>query len=107
MLFLQGAARPKGLAGACFALFEIGLVRLCLSAEIFEEIQDVLSRPALRHKFRSLTDDLVERFLDSARSRAIWIPSVAPRFEFARDPEGRPVYQPGDRGGSEFPRQPR
>jgi putative PIN family toxin of toxin-antitoxin system len=90
MLFLQGAARPEGLAGACFALLEMELFQLCLSDDIVAEVRDVLSRPEMRRRFRSLTDDLVEAFLGSARSRAFSISAPPVRFIFNRDPKDEP-----------------
>ncbi len=62
MLFLQGAARPEGVAGACITLADAGLVQLCLSRDVVDEVRDVLSRAEVRRKFRSLTDDLVAQY---------------------------------------------
>jgi putative PIN family toxin of toxin-antitoxin system len=102
MLFLQGAARPEGLAGACFALLEMELVQLCLSDDIVAEVRDVLSRPEVRRKFRSLTDDLVEAFLGSARSRAFWISIPPKQFIFNRDPKDEPYINLAIAARAEF-----
>ena len=102
MLFLQGAARPEGLAGACFALFEMESIQLCLSEEILAEVRDVLSRPEVRRRFRSLTDDLVEAFLGAARSRAFWIPDPPRRFTLNRDPQDEPYINLAIAAGAEF-----
>lgn len=62
MLFLQGAARRESPAGICLLLAELGAVELCISTAIMDEIRDVLTRPRVREKFPSLTDDLVNQF---------------------------------------------
>jgi len=67
MIFLQGAARRESTAGMCLLLVELGAIELCISKEIVDEIRDVLTRPRVRQKFSSLTDRLVDGFLESIR----------------------------------------
>ena len=102
MLFLQGAARPEGLAGACFALLEMELVELCLSEDVVAEVRDVLSRLEVRRKFRSLADHLVEAFVETVRSRAFWIPAPPHRFTFNRDPKDEPYIDLAIAAQAEF-----
>lgn len=63
MIFLQAAARRASPSGACLALAEHGLLELYVSTAILAEIQDVISRPQIRTKFRELTDDVVAEFI--------------------------------------------
>ena len=90
MIFLQGAARPDGVAAACFAAVDLQLVELCLSKDIVAEVRDVLFRAELRRKFSSLTDELVDQFLKAARSRAFWISEPPRVFTLDLDPKDEP-----------------
>ena len=47
MIYVQGAARIKNPANACFELVESGAVELYLSRETFAEIEDVLTRQSI------------------------------------------------------------
>lgn len=60
MVFLQAATSDQGPAFACLSLVEAGEVRLSVSPPILGEIKDVLTRPAIRAKFPSLTVGILE-----------------------------------------------
>lgn len=90
MMFLQGAARRESPAGMCLSLVEIGAIELCLSREILNEIRDVLTRPRIRQKFSSLTDELVNQFIDSLARHAGVVHGVPRVFEYGRDPKDEP-----------------
>src|ERR1035438_6118103 len=65
-------SRPAGEPfGTCILLVELELVELCLSAATLAEVRDVLSRPELLNKFSSLTESLVEEFLDRSEERRV------------------------------------
>jgi uncharacterized protein len=67
-------------------LFELqNQYRLAVSLEIIAEVQDVLNRPELRTKFRSLTDDAVEETLVLLTSAEQFSPSETPPA--SRDPK--------------------
>jgi putative PIN family toxin of toxin-antitoxin system len=87
MIFLQAAARSTGPAAALLELVENGTLKLLLSAEILEEIADVLRRPELTTKFKSLTPQLVDEFLDRLQHVAETIDDVAKSFKYDRDPK--------------------
>lgn len=87
MVFLQGAARRESSAGMCLLLVELGAIELCLSKEIVDEIRDVLTRPVLRQKFSSLTDHLVNQFIESLERHAVVVHDVPRIFEYGRDPK--------------------
>jgi hypothetical protein len=57
MVFLQAAAKPLGPAGACINRAELGHAVLLVSTEIMEEVRDVLNRPDIQRKFRTLTPE--------------------------------------------------
>lgn len=102
MVFLQGAARPEGVAGACLTLADAGLVQLCLSKDVIDEVRDVLSRAEVRRKFRSLSDDLVDRFVEAAQRRALWIPDPPRLFVLARDPKDEPYINLAIAGEADY-----
>jgi predicted nucleic acid-binding protein len=68
VVLLQGAGRPSGPARACITLLH--RFTLCLSAETFAEISDVLNRPKIRRRFPHLTDKRVESFLKDIETKA-------------------------------------
>jgi len=90
MMFLQGAARRESPAGMCLLLVELGAVELCISKDIVDEIRDVFTRPRIRQKFSSLTDQLVDRFLESLERDAVFVHDVPRIFEYGRDPKDEP-----------------
>lgn len=90
MVFLQGAARPEGAAGASLVLVELGAVGLYVSPEILAEVRDVLARSRVRQRFPALTDQLVGRFLAALEERAIVVSEVPRAFQFDRDPKDEP-----------------
>src|ERR1700745_4046273 len=90
MIFLQGAARRESPAGMCLLLVELGAVELCISKEITDEIRDVLTRPRMRQKFSTLTDQLVNRFLESLERQAVLISDVPRVFTYESDPKDEP-----------------
>jgi putative PIN family toxin of toxin-antitoxin system len=90
MVFLQGAARRESAAGACLLLVELGAIELCVSREIMAEVRDVLTRPRVRKRFPSLTDQIVDRFLAALEKRAMVVSEVPHVFQFDRDPKDAP-----------------
>jgi predicted nucleic acid-binding protein len=87
MVFLQWACLPSDRQhGTVKALYE-GIVRLCLSPALVEEVRDLLSRPNIRAKSPHLTDDRVAAVLDAASKHADWFPQVPNRFTLAGHPD--------------------
>ena len=87
MIYLQGAARTKNPANACFELVKSEVVKLYLSRETLAEIEDVFTRPKFRNRFPSLTDKMIETFLDDIKSKAKILKNVPSYFSFTRDPK--------------------
>ena len=91
-IFLQAATNDRSPAFACFELVESRQVRLVVSPVILAEVQDVLTRPKLQKKFRSLTRERVDLFLEKVASLATLVPHV-PSSEFTlRDPDDLPYF---------------
>ena len=90
MIFLQAAARRGSPAGACLTLAEQGLLALFVSPAILAEIQDVLSRPQIRTRFRQLTDDVVAEFVARVEGIAVRVDEVGTGITLARDPKDEP-----------------
>ena len=85
MVFLQGAACAEGPAAACLRLAETGHVELYLSAEVLNEVRDVLTRPKVRRKFPALTDETVTAFLTRVSRFARMIAEVPRVVSLPRD----------------------
>jgi putative PIN family toxin of toxin-antitoxin system len=90
MIFLQGAARRESPSGLCLLLAEKGLIELCVSRPVLDEIADVLSRPRVRSKFPLLTDTLIERFIGTLEGFSTFLADVPRKLVFARDPKDEP-----------------
>ena len=87
MIYLQGVARAKSSANACFALVKENIVELYLSLETLAEIEDVLTRPKFRNRFPSLTDEMIEAFLKDVKDKAVILKNVPSIFSYSRDPK--------------------
>jgi len=86
MVFLQAAGNKTGPATACIDKAD-GEVELYLSHEIVAEIQDVLSRPRIQKRFRTLTPERVAEFLGQLERIAVLISDVPDMFVLTRDPK--------------------
>src|SRR5437870_3220860 len=87
MVFLQAAWKPSSVAGACLTVAEQGRVTLFLSAEILEEVQDVLQRQKIRRSFPTLTDESVEDFIDHLLEKGTMVEHVPLVHQLPRDPD--------------------
>jgi putative PIN family toxin of toxin-antitoxin system len=90
MVYLQAAARPEGPARACLNLARAGRVELATSPSIQAEVADVLGRPKIRQKFKSLTSEAVAVFLEDVGKLATSTENVAATFSLPRDPKDEP-----------------
>lgn len=90
MVFLQAAARRTSIAAACLELAENRHVQLCLSEEILAEVGDVLKRPEIQARFLSLTNNLVDEFIETVRRFGHIYPAVGRHFSYPRDPKDEP-----------------
>jgi predicted nucleic acid-binding protein len=65
MVFLQALANDQGPAFACQRLVDEGKLKLFVSPAILEEVKDIANRPRLQRKFKNLTPENVEAFLEA------------------------------------------
>ena len=84
-IYLQAAARSKSVAAACLRLAENGEIILYASAEILEEVSEVLRRPVVRESLPELTDEAVSTFLEKLLDIVIFVRDVPPKFHLPRD----------------------
>lgn len=89
-VFLQGLLSEASPAVACLELVEQDRVLLVMSEAILAEIKDVLSRPRLRERNPSLTDEKVENLIDLISERAEFVEIMPPHFSYPRDPNDEP-----------------
>jgi predicted nucleic acid-binding protein len=90
MVLLQAATNDRGPAFACIELAGANLVTLHVSPVTLAELQDVLSRPGIRAKFRTLTQQRVDTFLQKL-SVAATVTSAVPDAGFpVRDVDDLP-----------------
>lgn len=90
MIFLQAAARRASPSGACLALAEEGVLELYISPAILAEVQDVISRPRIRSKFRQLTDEVVAEFISRIERIAVSLEETGRTIILTRDPKDEP-----------------
>jgi putative PIN family toxin of toxin-antitoxin system len=90
VVLLQAAISKKGPAFACMELVRIGQVQIFLSSDALAEITDVLNRPKLRRKFKSLTPEVAANFLRDLSNHAEFLPEVPDTFVYPRDPDDEP-----------------
>lgn len=88
MVLLQAAGSPHGPAGRCWVVVAAGAVRLCVSTLTLAEFADVVDRPFVRKKFRTLTDARVAQFRAELTLSALVIDPVPEAFTLTltRDP---------------------
>ena len=87
MVFVQALANARGPACACYELVRGGGLLLYLSPDVIVEVGDVLSRPKVRRKLPTLTDEVVEAFLRDVLVRAVMLSDVSEAFRLERDPK--------------------
>jgi putative PIN family toxin of toxin-antitoxin system len=83
--FLQAAINEKSLAGNCYRLIEERKVELFVSQEVLQEIDEVINRPHIRDKFKTLTDERIANFLSSIKDLAVIVRKVPKVFSLPRD----------------------
>jgi putative PIN family toxin of toxin-antitoxin system len=90
MVYLQAAARAAGPARVCLDLAKDGQISLFVSPATRAELADVLNRPKVRQKFRSLTADAVAVFLADMDRLTTTIDNIPEAAALPRDPKDAP-----------------
>src|SRR5438874_1622229 len=76
LLFYLAMANGHGPAFACQRLVDEGKVSLFVCPAVLEEANDIANRLRLQRKFKNLTPDNVEAFLEDVRAVAVLITHV-------------------------------
>jgi putative PIN family toxin of toxin-antitoxin system len=87
VVFLQGVGRRGNAARECLNLVDAGVVKLCLSADVLSEIEDVLNRPELLQKFPMIRSEDSQALLRTLRSKSLVLSDVPKAFTLPRDPD--------------------
>jgi putative PIN family toxin of toxin-antitoxin system len=79
-----------------------GHITVYLSRVIMTEVSDVLDRPELRQRFKTLTSERVEAFLQELRSMAVLVETLPHVFTYPRDPDDEEYVNLAVAGGAEY-----
>lgn len=79
-----------GVAAKCKKLVDDEAVTLFLSAEILEEMREVMTRPEFLAKFETVNEAMVEKYLEQLAKKSVFIGSVPKKFVLSRDPDDEP-----------------
>jgi uncharacterized protein len=83
-ILIQAAASNRNPASACFRLVEAGVVKLFVSENTLQELEDVLNRDFIKERFK-FTDEVSQEFLDTVRNIAVILKNVPQVFSLSRD----------------------
>lgn len=87
MVYLQATLSESGPAAALLRLVDSDALSLFVSAEILEEVRDVLSRPKIREKNPDINDERVDAFINRVSVKTIMVKDVRQHFIYLRDPK--------------------
>ena len=90
VVFLQGSGRRGNASRKCLDLVDNGTVKLCLSAAVLAEIDDVLRRPEMLRRFPLIDSEASQTLLRTARNKSILLANVPKSFPLPRDPADEP-----------------
>lgn len=83
-ILLQATALGKSPAAACFRLVEERIIKLFVSEETLNELEEVLKRDFIKERF-DLTDEVIAEFLSNIRILAEVFIDVPKVFNLPRD----------------------
>jgi putative PIN family toxin of toxin-antitoxin system len=90
MVYLQAAMSVRGPAARCLEAAEGGQVQLFVSEAVLAEVEEVLTRPAVRRKRAHLTPAYVAAVTERIRRTATVVDPVPHQFSYLRDPKDEP-----------------
>ena len=61
-----------------------------MSAEVLEEMREVMTSPEFLAKFETVTETMVEKYLEQLANKSVFIRSVPKKFTFSRDADDEP-----------------
>jgi putative PIN family toxin of toxin-antitoxin system len=101
-VLVQVVLSRRGAAAGCFDLVKGGKAALVVSAAVVEELTDVLNRPKLRKKFRSLVPEVIGAFLRELQAKAVLRNDVPQVWTSTRDPDDEHYVNLAVAGGCRF-----
>lgn len=91
VVFVQALISGRGPAAACVHRAVAGDAVLFLSAPVLKEMTEVPLRPELTARYRHLTPERVNAFVDEVRAHAITVSATPPQaISLPRDPKDEP-----------------
>jgi putative PIN family toxin of toxin-antitoxin system len=90
VVLVQAAANRHGPAAACLRLVDDGRLALIASPPTLAELGEVLRRPRLRERLRTLTPEVTGAFLEELSRKVVTVTDVPARFTYPRDPKDEP-----------------
>lgn len=88
-VLLQATANGASPAAACFRLVEERVVKLYVSEETLEELEEVLNRDFIKTRF-DLSDEAIAEFINNLRILAEVLTDVPKAFSLERDVDDEP-----------------
>lgn len=79
-----------GVAAKCKKLVDDGIITLFVSPEILEEMHEVMTRPEFLAKFETVTEPMVEKYLEHLAQKSFFIRTVPKKFTLTRDSDDEP-----------------
>ncbi len=79
-----------GVAAKCKKMVDSDVVTLFLSAEVLGEMREVMTRPEFLAKFETVTETMIEKYLEQLAKKSVFIRSVPKKFTLSRDRDDEP-----------------
>lgn len=102
VLLVQSLINQAGPAARCLELFEERKISLVFSKATLAELRDVLSRSSLRTRFPQITDDLIDRLIQTLLYKGEVLRQVGRYFDYARDPKDEPYLNLAIEAAADF-----
>jgi putative PIN family toxin of toxin-antitoxin system len=80
----------NGASAKCKKLVDSDVITLFLSAEVLEEMREVMTRPEFLAKFETATETMIEKYLEQLARKSVFIRSVPKKFTLSRDRDDDP-----------------
>ena len=90
-VILQATLNPSGPANRLLRMLESGEGILYLSPQTLTEVEDILSRPAIREKYPHLTDRVADSMLNRLKTLAETVNVIQRYVEYPRDPNDESI----------------
>lgn len=102
VVYVQALISGRGPASAVFDRLRAAGFILLLSEAVLAEVRDVPLRPALRSRFRHLTEERVDAFVTEVTGLAVMVPRPARALSLPRDPKDEPLIDLAVAGRAQF-----